>query len=73
MEVRAPEHFGSSKTLCRPREGFYWGQHWRDVEDFCRCCDGCVAYKGLLDQSHAPAGFWDTDGKSGGGHIGSIP
>lgn len=25
-------HFCSSKTLCRLRRGFYWGQHWRDVK-----------------------------------------
>lgn len=47
-------HFGSSKTLCWLRKGFYWGQHRRDVEDFCRRCDDCVAHKGPLDQSHAP-------------------
>ncbi|XP_051816115.1 uncharacterized protein LOC127537562 [Acanthochromis polyacanthus] len=47
-------HFGSTKTLRRLRQGFYWGQHRRDVEDFCRRCDDCAAYKGPLDQSHAP-------------------
>uniref|UniRef100_A0AAV2KUW7 Gypsy retrotransposon integrase-like protein 1 n=1 Tax=Knipowitschia caucasica TaxID=637954 RepID=A0AAV2KUW7_KNICA len=33
---------------------YYWGQHRRDVEDFCRRCDECAAYKGPQDQSHAP-------------------
>lgn len=47
-------HFGSSKTLRRLRQGFYWGQHRRDVEDFCRRCDECAAHKGPLDQSRAP-------------------
>lgn len=47
-------HFGSSKTLRRLRQGFYWGQHRRDVEDFCRRCDACAAHKGPLDQSRAP-------------------
>uniref|UniRef100_A0A673NE13 Gypsy retrotransposon integrase-like protein 1 n=1 Tax=Sinocyclocheilus rhinocerous TaxID=307959 RepID=A0A673NE13_9TELE len=46
-------HFGVSKTLRRLRQGFYWGQHRRDVEDFCRRCDACAAYKGPLDRSHA--------------------
>lgn len=46
-------HFGVSKTLRRLRQGFYWGQHRRDMEDFCRRCDACAAYKGPLDQSHA--------------------
>jgi len=26
-------HFGVTKTLHRRRQGFYWGQHKRDVED----------------------------------------
>lgn len=49
-----PGHFGTSKNLCRLRREFYWGQHQRDVEDFCRCCDDCAVHKGPLDQSHAP-------------------
>lgn len=47
-------HFGTSKTLCQLRRGFYWGQYRPDVEDFCRCCDDCALQKGPLDQSHAP-------------------
>ncbi|KAJ0050423.1 hypothetical protein NL108_003631 [Boleophthalmus pectinirostris] len=46
-------HFGVSKTLRRLRQGFYWGQLRRDVEDFCRRCDLCAAYKGPPGQSHA--------------------
>lgn len=29
-------HFGVPKTLRRLCQGFYWGQHRGDVEDFCR-------------------------------------
>ena len=47
-------HFGNSKTLHRLRQGFYWGQHRRDVEDYCRRCDACAAHKGPLGQSRAP-------------------
>ena len=47
-------HFGVSKTLGRLRQGFYWGQCRRDVEDFCRCCDPCAARKGPPGCSHAP-------------------
>uniref|UniRef100_A0A8C5APC8 Gypsy retrotransposon integrase-like protein 1 n=1 Tax=Gadus morhua TaxID=8049 RepID=A0A8C5APC8_GADMO len=55
-------HFGVTKTLRRLRLGFYWGQHKRDVEDFCRRCDGCTARKGPTERSHAqlqqfPVGF----------------
>ena len=39
-------HFGVAKTLHRLRQGFYWGRVRRDVEDFCRGCDLCAAYKG---------------------------
>ena len=46
-------HFGISKTLRRLRQGFYWGQHRRDVEDYCRRCDSCTARKGPTDRSHA--------------------
>lgn len=46
-------HFGVSKTLRRLRQGFYWGQIRRDVEDFCRRCDLCTAHKGPPDQSRA--------------------
>ena len=35
------------------RQGFYWGQHKRDVEDFCRRCDNCTARKGPTGRSHA--------------------
>ena len=45
-------HFGVTKTLRRLRLGFYWGQHKRDVEDFCRRCDGCTARKGPAERSH---------------------
>lgn len=47
-------HFGVSKTLRRLRKGFYWGQCRRDVEDFCRRCDPCMARKGPPGRSHAP-------------------
>ncbi|KAF7664015.1 hypothetical protein LDENG_00192480 [Lucifuga dentata] len=46
-------HFGVSKTLRCLCQGFYWGQHKRDVDDFCHQCDACAAHKGSLDQSHA--------------------
>ena len=46
-------HFGVTKSLRRLRLGFYWGQHKRDVEDFCRRCDGCTARKGPTERSHA--------------------
>ena len=46
-------HFGVSKTLRRLRQRFYWGQHRRDVEDYCRRCDSCTARKGPTDRSHA--------------------
>lgn len=46
-------HFGTSKTLCWLRRGFYWGQHRWVVEDFCRRCDD-TTHKGPLEQSHAP-------------------
>ncbi|KAJ8353974.1 hypothetical protein SKAU_G00215410 [Synaphobranchus kaupii] len=46
-------HFGVSKTLRRLRQGFYWSQHKRDVEDFCRRCDRCTARKGPPGQSQA--------------------
>ena len=46
-------HFGVGKTLRRLRQGFYWGQHRRDVEDYCRRCDSCTAKKGPTDKSHA--------------------
>lgn len=46
-------HFGVTKTLRRLRQGFYWGQHKRDVEDFCRRCDNCTARKGPPGRSHA--------------------
>ena len=55
-------HTGVTKTLRRLRLGFYWGQHKRDVEDFCHRCDGCTARKGPTKRSHAqlqqcPVGF----------------
>lgn len=46
-------HFGSIKTLWRLWQGFYWGHHQLDVEDFC-WCDVCIAYKGPPDLLHAP-------------------
>jgi len=46
-------HFGVTKTLRRLRQEFYWGQHKRDVKDFCRRCDSCTACKGPHDRSHA--------------------
>ncbi|KAJ7992703.1 hypothetical protein DPEC_G00281430 [Dallia pectoralis] len=46
-------HFGPTKTLRRLRKGFYWGQHRRDVEDYCRQCDRCAARKGPPGQSRA--------------------
>lgn len=46
-------HFGVTKTLRRLRQAFYWGQHKRDVEDFCRRCDTCTARKGPPGRSHA--------------------
>ncbi|CAI5690254.1 unnamed protein product [Oreochromis niloticus] len=46
-------HFGVSKTLRRLRQGYYWGQQRRDVEDFCRSCDACSSHKGPQDQSRA--------------------
>ncbi|KAJ8352139.1 hypothetical protein SKAU_G00236150 [Synaphobranchus kaupii] len=55
-------HFGVTKTVCRLHQGFYWGQHKRDVEDFCCRCDSCTARKGPPGRSHAqlqqfPMGF----------------
>uniref|UniRef100_A0A3P9L4N5 Gypsy retrotransposon integrase-like protein 1 n=1 Tax=Oryzias latipes TaxID=8090 RepID=A0A3P9L4N5_ORYLA len=47
-------HFGVSKTLSRLRQGFYWGQSRRDVEEFCKKCDSCTARKGPVGRSHAP-------------------
>ncbi|KAF7654945.1 hypothetical protein LDENG_00063000 [Lucifuga dentata] len=47
-------HFGVTKTLHRLRQGFYWGQCRRDVEDFCCRCDPCTACKGPMGRSHAP-------------------
>jgi len=47
-------HFGVAKTLRRLRQCFYWGRCRRDVEDFCRQCDPCVARKGPSGRSHAP-------------------
>ncbi|KAK6304839.1 hypothetical protein J4Q44_G00254250 [Coregonus suidteri] len=35
------------------KRAFYWGQHKRDVEDFCRRCDNCTARKGPPGRSHA--------------------
>lgn len=46
-------HFGVTKTLRRLRQAFYWGQHRRDVEDFCRRCDRCTTRKGPPGRSHA--------------------
>lgn len=46
-------HFGVTKTLRRLRQGFYWGQQRRDVEDYCRRCDICTARKGPTNRSHA--------------------
>uniref|UniRef100_A0A8K9XW62 Gypsy retrotransposon integrase-like protein 1 n=1 Tax=Oncorhynchus mykiss TaxID=8022 RepID=A0A8K9XW62_ONCMY len=46
-------HFGVTKTLRRHRQGFYWGQQKRDVEDFCRRCDNCTTRKGPPGHSHA--------------------
>ncbi len=46
-------HSGVNKTLRRLRQGFYWGQHRQDVEDYCRRCDSCTARKGPTDRSHA--------------------
>ena len=42
-----------TKTLRRLRLGFYWGQQKREVEDFCRHCDGCTARKCPAERSHA--------------------
>lgn len=47
-------HFGYYKTLRKLQKKFYWGQHHKDVEAFCRKCDECVAKKGPAGQSHAP-------------------
>ena len=47
-------HFGVTKTLRRLRQSFYWGRQKRDVADFCRRCDLCVARKGPPGRSHAP-------------------
>uniref|UniRef100_A0A8C7Y7T2 Gypsy retrotransposon integrase-like protein 1 n=1 Tax=Oryzias sinensis TaxID=183150 RepID=A0A8C7Y7T2_9TELE len=52
--VAGSGHFGVAKTLRRLRQGFYWGRCRRDVEDFCRQCDPCIARKGPSGQSHAP-------------------
>ena len=57
-----PGHFGISKTLRRLRQGFYWGQHRRDVEDYCRRCDSCTARKGPTDRSHAQLQQFPTGG-----------
>ncbi|CAI5661042.1 unnamed protein product [Oreochromis niloticus] len=46
-------HFGVSKTLRRLRQGYYWDQQRRDVEDFCRSCDACSSYKGPQEQCRA--------------------
>ena len=47
-------HFGVNKTLRRLRQTFYWGRQKRDVVDFCRRCDLCVARKGPTGRSQAP-------------------
>ena len=47
-------HFGVTKTLRRLRQSFYWGRQKRDVADFCRRCDLCVARKGPAGRSQAP-------------------
>ena len=44
-------HFGVNKTLRRLRQSFYWGRQKRDVADFCRRCDLCVARKGPFGRS----------------------
>ena len=44
-------HFGVTKTLLRQR--FYWGQFRRDIVDFCRLCNPCIARKGPPLRSHA--------------------
>lgn len=46
-------HSGVAKTLCRFRQGIYWGQHQRDVEDFFHRCDSCTARKGPTERLHA--------------------
>jgi len=43
-------HFGVTKTLRLLRQVFYWGQHKRDVEDFCCRCESCTARKGPHDR-----------------------
>ncbi|XP_076660385.1 uncharacterized protein LOC143363724 [Halictus rubicundus] len=39
-------HFGVRKTLAKIRQRFFWPDHRRDVEEWCRRCDSCVAKKG---------------------------
>ena len=52
--VAGSGHFGKAKTLSRLRQSFYWGRMVRDVDDYCRRCDVCVAQKGPSGQSVAP-------------------
>ncbi|GFW27160.1 hypothetical protein TNCV_93861 [Trichonephila clavipes] len=39
-------HFGVMKTLHRVRERFFWGKVRADVEQWCKSCDACSAWKG---------------------------
>ncbi|KAL7863363.1 hypothetical protein SRHO_G00123470 [Serrasalmus rhombeus] len=47
-------HFGTTKTLRRLRQGFYWPGCSHDVELFVRCCTVCTAKKGPAEHSHTP-------------------
>jgi len=47
-------HLGITKTLQKIRSRFYWPGQRRDVEDWCRACDGCASRKRLPKPNCAP-------------------
>lgn len=46
-------HFRVNKTLHHLRQGFYWGQHMHDVQDYYQMCDESTTQKGPTGTSQA--------------------
>jgi len=53
-DVASGGHFGVNKTLDKIRKRFYWATCKKDVEDWCRSCDLCIAKKGPSGKGKSP-------------------
>lgn len=53
-------HFGVNKTLDKIRKRFYWATCKKDVEDWCRSCEQCVARRGPSGKGKSPLQIFNT-------------